>query len=60
LGSEADLTCSYKLNKQITIQVGYSQMIAGDSTLLLKGGSTETSNNWAYLMFSFKPNFYKN
>lgn len=60
LGTEADLFVVYPLADQIKIQVGYSQMFAGDGMLDIKGGSLDEIQNWAYLMFGFTPKFIKN
>lgn len=58
LGTEIDFTVGYTLIKSVTMSLGYSQMFATDSMELLKGGSADETNNWAWLMITFKPNFF--
>jgi len=62
LGLEIDLGLSYSAQKNMAISLGLSQMF-GTETLAHLQGYTSTSNyskggTWAYLMFTFKPNFY--
>ena len=59
LGTEIDLTMSYKLSKTSNVVVGYSQMIGSETLQALKGGDKDAVNNWAYVMFTFKPVFLK-
>lgn len=58
LGTEIDLTAGYKLNKDISLVAGYSQMFASDSMVVLKGGLNNTTNNWAYLMINVNPQIF--
>ena len=60
LGTEVDLTASYKVYKDITLTAGYSQMFASDSMVVLKGGSglNDTTNNWAYVMVNINPQIF--
>jgi len=60
LGTEIDLTAAYKLDKNITIIGGYSQMFATDSMVVLKGGTglNDTTNNWAYVMVNINPQIF--
>jgi hypothetical protein len=60
LGTEIDLTFGYTLAKGVTLQVGYSQMMATETMEALKAGSKDETNNWAYLMLTFKPQLFKN
>lgn len=60
LGTEIDLFAGYKINKSIALSLGYSQMIATKSMEILKSGSKEETNNWAWAMITFKPNFLNN
>ena len=57
LGTEVDLTFGYKIQNALSISAGWSTMFAGESLELLKGGSHETGNHWAYLMLSATPSF---
>ena len=59
LGTEIDLTVSYRMTKTSNVVLGYSQMIGSETLQALKGGDKSACNNWAYLMFTFKPVFLK-
>ncbi|MDD3005132.1 alginate export family protein [Flavobacterium sp.] len=58
LGTEIDLTCVYKLDKNITLTGGFSKMYGTTSLELLKGGNKDNDNTWAYVMVSFHPNLF--
>ncbi len=58
LGTEIDFSMTYSLSKNMSISAGYSQMIATQTLQVLKGGNYKNTNNWAWIMFSFKPVFY--
>lgn len=60
LGVELDLTFSHKVSDDFVLQAGYSQMFAQDALVVLKGGDVETSQNWVWLMLTFKPVLFKN
>ncbi len=61
LGTEIDLWCGYNVTKGASIQFGYSHLLATDAMKALKTGSLDTeingSQNWAWVMFVYKPNF---
>jgi hypothetical protein len=59
LGSEIDFTASYAYNKNVIVSAGYSQMFATETMQVLKGGNYKNTNNWAWVMFTFKPTFFK-
>ena len=59
LGTELDLTIAYKLSRTSNVVLGYSQMFGSETLQTLKGGDKSACNNWAYLMFTFKPVFLK-
>lgn len=59
LGVELDLSYGFDISEVTKVAVGYSQMFGTDKLESLKGGSAAEMNNWAYLMFTFKPNFLK-
>ena len=59
LGTELDLTMAYKLSKNSNVVLGYSQMFGSETLETLKGGNKDAFNNYAYLMFTFKPVFLK-
>ncbi len=58
LGAEIDFAASFNLSKGMIISGGYSQMIANETMEALKGGNYQNANNWAWLMFTFKPVFF--
>lgn len=57
LGSELDLSVTYNLAKNVAIQGGYSQFFATQSLEFVQNrpGGTGETNNWAYVMFIFRP-----
>lgn len=57
LGSELDLTVVHRLKPGISIQGGYSQMFATQAMAYLKDvpDGHRQVNNWAYVMFIFRP-----
>ena len=59
LGTEIDLTLAYRLSKTSNVVLGYSQMFGSETLQSLKGGNKDAFNNWAYVMFTFKPVFLK-
>lgn len=60
LGTEADLYVSRKILSNMSISAGYSHMFATISMEAIKGGDSSTTNNWAWLMLAFTPDFMKN
>ncbi|MCB0806476.1 MAG: alginate export family protein [Bacteroidales bacterium] len=59
LGTEVDLSLGYAISPSATIKAGYSQMFATSSMELLKGGNSENTNNWAWVMIDLTPTFFK-
>lgn len=59
LGTEIDFTAIYALSKSVELSAGYSQMFATETMQVLKGGNYENTNNWAWVMFTFKPTFFQ-
>ncbi len=59
LGVELDLTMSYRISNSSSVVMGYSQMFGTKTLQNLKGGDHNACNNWAYVMFVFKPVFIK-
>ncbi|TAL57372.1 MAG: hypothetical protein EPN85_14260 [Bacteroidetes bacterium] len=59
LGTEIDLTYVYNFNANFSTTIGYSHMLATESMEAIKGGKYDETQNWAYLMLTFKPNFLK-
>lgn len=58
LGTEIDFTVGYAWSKNVKIQAGYSQMFATKTLQELKGGNMDNTNNWAWVMLTFKPIFF--
>ena len=58
LGAEIDFSIGYTLSKNMIISGGYSQMLATQTLQEIKGGNYNNSNNWAWVMFTFKPTFF--
>ncbi|MDO9275544.1 MAG: alginate export family protein [Lutibacter sp.] len=58
LGTEIDLVYSHKLNKDVTIGAGYSQMFASEGLEVLKNNADGNGNNWAWLMLTIKPTLF--
>ena len=58
LGTEIDFTFGYKYADNINFQLGYSQMFATETMEVIKGGDKDESNNWAWLMITFKPKLF--
>ncbi len=57
LGTEIDLSVSYKLTGPLVVQAGYSHMFGTSTLQRLKGGDHRETNNWAWIMLSFNPVF---
>lgn len=58
LGTEIDITGSYKMDKNFLISGGISKMFASTSMEILKGGNSSNCNNWAWVMVSFTPQLF--
>lgn len=57
LGTEMDLSIGYIFNRAVSVQGGYSQIFASDTFEALQGQSEyKNTQNWAYLMFIYRPN----
>lgn len=59
LGTEIDLVAGYKLADNVQVSGGYSQMFGTESLKALSGGDNKATNNWAWIMITFKPDFIK-
>lgn len=59
LGTEIDLVFNYNFSPNISAQFVYGHMMATESLEAVKGGKYDETQNWAYLMLTFKPNFLK-
>lgn len=58
LGTEFDLVISYKIDKNIKFQGGFSNMYATNSMEFLKGGNHQESNYWSWVMLTFNPKLF--
>jgi len=58
LGTELDLVYGHKLNKDVSIAAGYSQMFAKEGLEVLKNNADGNGNNWAWLMLTIKPTLF--
>jgi len=61
LGTEADIVLNYMVSKEIAIQCGYSQYFNSGSTAKYYKmlGIDTHPQQWAYLMLTIRPQFYK-
>ena len=64
LGAELDFLVKYSLSKSVNLQAGYSQMFATETMQVIKYPDNPTAefykntNNWGWLMITFKPTFF--
>jgi len=58
LGTEIDLVYKHKVNKDVSVSAGYSQMFASEGLEVLKGNSDGNTNDWGWLMLTIKPSFF--
>lgn len=55
LGTEIDLTFSYKVTDEVALQGGYSRMFGTSSLEMLKGGKSSEVSDWGYIMLIIRP-----
>lgn len=58
LGNELDLVYTQKLQKNVTLKVGYSQMFASDGMEYLKNNFDGNGNNWGWAMIVVNPTLF--
>jgi len=58
LGTEIDLVYAHKLNNDVSIGAGYSQMFASEGLETIKNNFSGNGNNWAWLMITIKPTLF--
>ena len=58
MGFEVDLIYAVKLAPTVTFNLGFSQLFGTDTLIALRPGD-EKLNNWAWMMVTFKPTFFK-
>lgn len=59
LGKELDFSLTYQMAPYASLTAGYSQMFGTETLQKLRGGDYKQTNNWAWLMISFKPVYIK-
>lgn len=59
LGTEADIMLTYAFSSEMYITGGYSQMFGTETLQAIKGGNYKNTQNWAWIMFTFNPTFFK-
>jgi len=58
-GTEFDFYTGYKISESVEINFGYSHLLPTETLEHLKGGSADATQNWGWIMFTFKPTFLK-
>ena len=60
LGTEVDLVFNMTLENNVNFNLGYSQMLAGESMELVKATSGDHTafNNWVWFMINFSPTIF--
>ena len=60
LGTEVDLVYNLTLDKNVKLNLGYSQMFAGESMELVKrtSGDHKALTNWVWFMINFNPTVF--
>lgn len=59
LGDELDIVFVHKVNPDVIVKAGYSQMFVQDGMQALKGVTNNEVNNWGWLMLIVKPNLFQ-
>lgn len=59
LGTEIDAMLNHDFYSDLNIKAGYSVMFPTASMEVLKGGNKDVSQYWAWLMITFKTEFFK-
>lgn len=57
-GTEIDLAFTHKLNSDVTLKAGYSQMFAEDGLERVKNNFDGETNNWGWVMVVIKPTLF--
>ncbi len=58
LGTEIDLVYAYAIDENIKIMAGYSQLFASTGMEILKNNFDNNTNNWGWIMVTFKPTLF--
>lgn len=59
LGTELDLVLGYQWIKNVNFQAGYSHLFATETMEALKGGNSNATQNWVWIMITVKPSLFK-
>jgi len=59
LGIEAGIMITYTFSPEMNVSGGYSQMFGTKTLQALKGGNNELTQNWAWIMITFSPTFFR-
>jgi hypothetical protein len=59
LGTEVDLVFNANLSATTNLKVGYSQLFATESMQQIKGGNPDNTQNWFWVMMTFKPTLFQ-
>ena len=59
LGTEVDIMANYRIHKDVSLNLGYSQMFGTPSMEVLKGVDSSRVQNWAWIMLSFHPRLFQ-
>ncbi|MGR3811102.1 alginate export family protein [Jiulongibacter sp. NS-SX5] len=57
MGTEIDLVYVQKIGKDVTLNLGFSQLFGTETLTTLRPGNSK-SNNWAWAMITFKPTLF--
>ncbi len=58
LGSEIDFSIAHPISKNVIFKAGYSHMFATETMSIVKGGASDQTNNWGWMMLVIKPTFF--
>jgi hypothetical protein len=58
LGSEIDIVYTYSIQKNVSIKLGYSQLLANEGMEILKNNTDGNTNNWGWIMLVVKPTLF--
>ncbi|MEM7550485.1 MAG: alginate export family protein [Bacteroidota bacterium] len=59
LASEIDIVYSRKINKDATLNLGYSHLFETNGLEVLQNNSDGNTNNWAWIMLTIKPTLFE-
>lgn len=58
LGSEIDLQVNWSIMKDVTLSAGYSTMLATDAMQAVKGGNSDSWQDWGWLSININPKVF--